>query len=402
MRVPGRVYVGPQSVTQLEEELKYYHMRGHTSYLPALMQIGNVAALPGIVGASIGLPDIHTGYGFAIGHVAAFDMDDPESIVSPGGVGFDINCGVRMLRTSLTIDDVRPLQEKLTDAIFDRVPVGVGGRNKEKLSSEDLRDIMLRGMEWAVEKGHAWPQDAEFCEERGTVPVINPSDIGNARAEARGLPQLGTLGSGNHYAEVQAVTDIYDVKAATAMGIHKVGQICIMIHCGSRGLGHQIADDCIKKMSMAMQRDTIQVNDSMLSCTRINSEEGQSYLSQMAAASNFAYVNRSLIANRIRAAFEDVFKRTPQELDMATVYDVAHNIAKVEEHIVNGVEKRLLVHRKGSTRAFPPGHPDLPDAYKEIGQPVLVGGSMGTCSYVLTGTHQGMRETFGSTCHGAV
>jgi tRNA-splicing ligase RtcB len=297
---------------------------------------------------------------------------------------------------------VRPVQQQLTDAIFNLVPVGVGGRNKDRLTSEDLRQVMLRGMDWAVEKGFAWPQDLLHCEERGQVPVLDPSQIGNERAEARGLPQLGTLGSGNHYAEVQVVTDIYDQDAATAMGIVKTGQICIMIHCGSRGLGHQFADDAIKEMAEVMKRDSIKVNDQMLSCTRINSPEGQAYLSKMAAASNFAYVNRSMIAHRIRAAFKQVFKRSAEELEMATVYDVAHNIAKIEQHIVDGVEKRLLVHRKGSTRAFPPGHPDLPEDYKEIGQPVLVGGSMGTCSYVLTGTQQGMTETFGSTCHGAV
>lgn len=337
-----------------------------------------------------------------IGHVAAFDMDDPEAIVSPGGVGFDINCGVRMLRTSLMLKDVRPVQQELTDAIFDRVPVGVGGRNEKELELDELRDLMIKGMEWAVEKGLAWPEDAERCEERGRVPVGEARMVINQRAEARGLPQLGTLGSGNHYAEVQAVTDIYDEKAATAMGITEIGQICVMIHCGSRGLGHQIADDAIKSMEKVMKRDGIELNDPMLACTRIKSDEGAAYIAQMAAASNFAYVNRSIIAGRIRDAFAHVFKRTPRDLDMHMVYDVAHNIAKAEKHVVDGEEKTLLVHRKGSTRAFPPGHPDLPEIYKEIGQPVLVGGSMGTCSYVLTGTEQGMRETFGSTCHGAV
>lgn len=329
-------------------------------------------------------------------------MDDPEAVVSPGGVGFDINCGVRMLRTNLTLEQVRPVQQQLTDAIFERVPVGVGGRNRDQLERADLRDLMLRGMEWAVEKGLAWPEDAEYCEERGCVPVSNEFEIINQRAEARGLPQLGTLGSGNHYAEVQVVTDIYDEQAAKAMGINQVGQICVMIHCGSRGLGHQIADDSIKNMEKAMARDGIKLNDPMLACTRIKSKEGSTYLAQMAAASNFAYVNRSLIANRIREAFSHTFERTARELDIHTVYDVAHNIAKMEKHLVDGKEKTLLVHRKGSTRAFPPNHPDLPLAYKAIGQPVLVGGSMGTCSYVLTGTEQGMRETFGSTCHGAV
>lgn len=338
-----------------------------------------------------------------IGHVVAFDVDDPEAVVSPGGVGFDINCGVRLLRTNLRIDDLRPVQEELADSIYASVPVGVGGHNEQGLELSELRDLMLRGMAWAVDKGYAWPEDEQRCEERGCVPFDrNHRSFLNQRAEARGLPQLGTLGSGNHYIEVQMVTDIYDEEAAQTMGINSVGQICIMIHCGSRGFGHQIADDAIKAMKKAMARDGISINDPMLACARINSPEGQLYLAQMAAASNFAYVNRSIIGHRIRQAFSSVFKKSPRDLDMHLVYDVAHNIAKREEHMVEGIKKTLLVHRKGSTRAFPPGHPDLPPEYRRIGQPVLVGGSMGTCSYVLTGTEKGMGETFGSTCHGAV
>lgn len=392
-----------QLAEQLLEELGHFRTSKNTSFLPALQQIGNAAALPGIVGASVGLPDIHTGYGFAIGHVAAFDMDDPEAIVSPGGVGYDINCGVRMLRTNLAIHDLLPVQQALTDAIFDRVPVGVGGKNEAiRINLKQLRAILHQGMNWAIEMEYAWPEDAEYCEERGRISISEDVQLCNQRAEARGVPQLGTLGSGNHYVEVQKVTDIYDVEAATAMGIHSIGQICIMIHCGSRGLGHQFADDAIKKMTHSMEKEGILVNDPMLACTRIHSKEGQNYLSQMAAASNFAYVNRSIIAHRIREAFEAIFQRSAREMDMATVYDVAHNVAKVEKHLVEGRERTLLVHRKGATRAFPPGHPDLPLAYRHIGQPVLVGGSMGTCSYVLTGTEKGMQETFGSTCHGAV
>ena len=334
--------------------------------------------------------------------MAAFDVDDPEAIVSPGGVGYDINCGVRMIRTNLKMEDLCGKKETLAEAIFNSVPVGVGGRNEEELECNELRELMTQGMAWAVEKGYAWPEDEERCEERGRVHVAQVPKFLNQRAEARGVPQLGTLGSGNHYIEVQKVTDIYDEEAANAMGITQIGQICIMIHCGSRGFGHQIASDAIKAMKGAMRRDNIEINDSMLACARINSPEGQLYLAQMAAASNFAYVNRSMIAHRIRKAFADVFGRSPRDLDMHLVYDVAHNIAKIEEHNVDGVQKRLLVHRKGATRAFPPNHPDLPEIYKKIGQPVLVGGSMGTCSYVLTGTEQGMKDTFGSTCHGAV
>ncbi len=434
--MPGRVYVSEALQGQLMEEMAHYRATGNSSFIPALHQIGNAAALPGVVGASIGLPDIHCGYGFAIGHVAAFDMDDPEAVVTPGGVGFDINCGVRMLRTNLHISTLRPHQEALADAIYGRVPVGVGGRNKahgggggggtvgmngspdsdEVLSLDDLRDLMRRGMDWACERNLAWPEDVARCEERGRVP-LSLDEAGGApqaaarqggallavsqRAEARGLPQLGTLGSGNHYVEVQAVTDIYDAPAAAAMGITAVGQVCVMIHCGSRGLGHQLADDAIKSMAKVMERDAIVVNDAMLACTRIRSAEGRAYLAGMAAASNFAYVNRSVIAHRVRDAFASVFGRSPRDLEMHVVYDVSHNIAKVEEHVVDGARRRLLVHRKGATRAFPPHHPDLPAEYAHVGQPVLVGGSMGTCSYVLTGTARGMQETFGSTCHGA-
>lgn len=338
-----------------------------------------------------------------VGHVVAFDVDDPEAVVSPGGVGFDINCGVRLLRTNLHIDELRLVQEELADSIYASVPVGVGGHNEQGLELSELRDLVVRGMAWAVDKGYAWPEDEQRCEERGCVPFDrNHRSFLNQRAEARGLPQLGTLGSGNHYIEVQRVTDIYDEEAAQAMGIASVGQICVMIHCGSRGFGHQIADDAIKAMKKAMTRDEISINDPMLACARIKSPEGQLYLAQMAAASNFAYVNRSIISHRIRQAFSSVFKKSSRDLDMHLVYDVAHNIAKKEEHLVDGIKKPLLVHRKGSTRAFPPGHPDLPPEYQRIGQPVLVGGSMGTCSYVLTGTEKGMRETFGSTCHGAV
>jgi tRNA-splicing ligase RtcB len=344
----------------------------------------------------------------SIGQGTAFDADDPEAIVSPGGVGFDINCGVRMLRSNLTLNDLpeNNWREVLADAIFDRVPVGVGGRNDGAIELKELRRLLVQGMAWAVDKGFAWPEDVERCEEKGCIRFddhkYNTAHLIGQRAESRGLPQLGTLGSGNHYIEVQAVTDIYDPSAAEAMGISSVGQLCVMIHCGSRGLGHQVADDAIKAMKGAMARDKIQLNDPMLACARINSPEGQLYLAQMAAASNFAYVNRSIIAHRVRDAFAHVFGKSAQDLGMNLVYDVAHNIAKIEDHQIDGRPMRLLVHRKGSTRAFPPGHSDLPPIYQKIGQPVLVGGSMGTCSYVLTGTDQGLRDTFGSTCHGAV
>lgn len=424
MRVEGRVWVSENLYKQLLNELEYYHKNENKTYFPALYQIGNVAGLPGICGYSIGLPDIHTGYGFAIGHVAAMDIDDPEATVTPGGVGFDINCGVRMLKSNIHLKDLRPLQEKLCDSLFDNIPVGVGGRSKftlpdgndhpSPLSMDDLRMVLKDGMKWSIEKKISWPEDGERCEEGGCVKIRDPKNIikVSQRAEARGLTQLGTLGSGNHYVEVQAVEEIYDYTSAKAMGITFIGQICIMIHCGSRGLGHQIAKDAIEAIQDPQTPSChchIPQNDSMLACSKINSPLGSLYLDQMAAASNFAYVNRSVIAQQVRKSFSDVFEKDSRsELEMYQIYDVSHNVAKVEKHFVPSendsslmIEKNLLVHRKGATRAFPPHHPDLPLCYKEIGQPVLVGGSMGTCSYVLTGTNEGMQKTFGSTCHGA-
>lgn len=286
----------------------------------------------------------------------------------------------------------------------------LNGLTLPDIGLEDLRLLMEQGMDWAVARNIAWPEDALHCEERGRT-VIEDAQRHirgiSQRAMQRGLPQLGTLGSGNHYIEVQYVDEIFDAVAAKAMGIHRLGQICVMVHCGSRGLGHEVAKTAIEAMSAVMKRDGIEVNDPMLACTRINSVEGQSYLAQMAAASNFAFVNRAAIVSHIRDAFSAVFDQSARDLDMHVVYDVAHNVAKVEEHQVLCAEtgqmqtRRLLVHRKGSTRAFAPHHPELPVEYQQIGQPVLVGGSMGTCSYVLTGTHRGMAETFGSTCHGA-
>ncbi|KAI1239208.1 hypothetical protein IHE44_0012322, partial [Lamprotornis superbus] len=340
-------------------------------FLPAMKQIGNVAALPGIVHRSIGLPDVHSGYGFAIGNMAAFDMSDPEAVVSPGGVGFDINCGVRLLRTNLDESDVQPVKEQLAQAMFDHIPVGVGSK-----------------------------EDKEHCEEYGRMLQADPNKV-SSRAKKRGLPQLGTLGAGNHYAEIQVVDEIYNEYAAKKMGIDHKGQVCVMIHSGSRGLGHQVATDALVAMEKAMKRDKIIVNDRQLACARIASAEGQDYLKGMAAAGNYAWVNRSSMTFLTRQAFAKVFNTTPDDLDMHVIYDVSHNIAKVEQHVVDGKERTLLVHRKGSTRAFPPHHPLIAVDYQLTGQPVLIGGTMGTCSYVLTGTEQGMTETFGTTCHGA-
>lgn len=329
--------------------------------------------------------------------MAAFDVDDPEAVVSPGGVGFDINCGVRMLRTNLRMEDLVPHKEQLCDELFSRIPVGVGTRGGITLTTTEVADLAERGMEWAVERGYAWPEDVSATEQRGTIPGASSARI-SARARGRAT-QLGTLGSGNHYVEVQVVDEIYDEAAATAMGVTAPGQICVMIHCGSRGFGHQIATDFVNEMQQV--DSTEQLNDPQLACMPIASPSGQAYLTAMAAAANFAFVNRSAIATHIRDAFSAVFGRSPRELDMHQVYDVAHNIATVEQHLVDGEPRRLLVHRKGSTRAFPPGHPDLPAVYQSCGQPVLIGGSMGTCSYVMTGTVEAMALSFGSTCHGA-
>lgn len=386
---------------ELEESICAGSCKCGGGFIPALKQLANVAALPGIVGSSMAMPDVHSGYGFCIGNVAAFDMDDPEAVISPGGVGFDINCGVRLIRTNLMEDDVTgDVRERLAQALFDHIPVGVGTKGVIPVSEKDLDEILLLGMDWALREGYSWPEDKEHCEENGRMMTADPTKV-SKRAKKRGLTQLGTLGAGNHYAEVQVVDEIFDEAAASRMGINNVGQVCIMIHSGSRGLGHQVATDALVTMERAMARDKIDLNDRQLSCARINSPEGQDYLKAMSAASNYAWVNRSCMTYLARRAFAKVFNKAPEEMDMHLVYDVAHNIAKVERHEVEGVVKTLLVHRKGATRAFPPHHPLIPVDYQFTGQPVLIGGTMGTCSYVLVGTEQGMSDTFGSTCHGA-
>lgn len=402
MRAPGTFFVNDVLAPLVKAELEKATDPSSNSagFLPAVKQIANVASLPGIVSRSIAMPDVHSGYGFAIGNVAAFDMDDPHAIVSPGGVGFDINCGVRLIRTNLSESDVKPLRENLAQTLFDHIPVGVGSKGIIPTTMRSLEDALELGMDWSLREGYAWPEDKEHCEEYGRMLQADPGKV-SVRAKRRGLKQLGTLGAGNHYAEIQIVDEVFDQNAADALGIGRVGQVVVMIHSGSRGLGHQVATDALMTMERAMARDAIAVNDRQLACARIASEEGQDYLAGMAAAANFAWVNRSSMTFLARQAFAKVFNKTPVELDMHVVYDVSHNIAKVETHVVNGERKRLLVHRKGATRAFPPHHPLIPCDYQFSGQPVLVGGTMGTCSYVLLGTETGMRETFGSTCHGA-
>ncbi len=406
MKVPAEIIVNSDLQTLLVQELRDTCCVGpyseeEQSFIPALRQAANVAALPGIVKASLAMPDVHSGYGFCIGNVAAFDMEDPLAVVSPGGVGFDINCGVRLIRTNLTEADIGgDVKEKLAEEMFQKIPVGVGRKGEIKCSHDDLDRLLAEGVDWAVEKGIAWPEDRDHCEENGRMDMADPSSV-SKRAKKRGMKQLGTLGAGNHYAEIQIVDEVYDQNAADMMGIGKVGQVCIMIHTGSRGLGHQVATDALTTMERAMAKDKIELNDRQLSCARIGSPEGKEYLAGMACSANFAWVNRSCITALTRKVFADVFERSPEEMEMHLVYDVCHNIAKVEEHSIGGVMKKLLVHRKGSTRAFPPNHPNIPKDYQSIGQPVLIGGTMGTCSYVLVGTDKGMTETFGSTCHGA-
>uniref|UniRef100_A0A8C6XQY6 3'-phosphate/5'-hydroxy nucleic acid ligase n=1 Tax=Naja naja TaxID=35670 RepID=A0A8C6XQY6_NAJNA len=375
MEVEGVFYVNDPLEKLMFEELRNACAGG---FLPAMKQIGNVAALPGIVHRSIGLPDVHSGYGFAIGNMAAFDMSDPEAVVSPGGVGFDINCGVRLLRTNLDECDVQPVKEQLAQSMFDHIPVGVGSKGVIPMNAKDLEEALEMGVDWSLREGYAWAEDKEHCEEYGRMLQADPNKV-SARAKKRGLPQLGTLGAGNHYAEIQVVDDIYNEYAARKMGIDHKGQICVMIHSGSRGLGHQVATGMwLISYGKAMKRDKIIVNDRQLACARIASQEGQDYLKGMAAAGNYAWVNRSSMTFLTRQAFAKVFNTTPDDLDMHVIYDV-----------------------KGSTRAFPPHHPLIAVDYQLTGQPVLIGGTMGTCSYVLTGTEQGMTETFGTTCHGA-
>jgi tRNA-splicing ligase RtcB len=354
----------------------------------------NVASLPGIVGPSLAMPDIHQGYGFPIGGVAATDWE--TGVVSPGGVGFDINCGVRLIRTSLTAGEVRPRLREVIDQVFRDVPCGAGGEGPVQVSLPQLDQVLEQGAPWMVENGYGEPRDAEFTEARGSLEGADAGKV-SARARERGRPQLGTLGSGNHFLEIQRVEQVFDEAAARAMGM-EAGQALVLVHCGSRGLGHQVCTDYLAQMGAAMQRYGITLPDRQLACVPISSPEGQAYLAAMRAAANFAWANRQAILQLLRGAFGKIFGKSVR-LDL--VYDVCHNIAKRERHETGGRPRDVLVHRKGATRAFAAGHRDLPPAYRDIGQPVLIPGSMGTASWVLTGAEGAMRETFGSVCHGA-
>lgn len=362
-----------------------------------LEQAANVACLPGIRLYSYVMPDGHQGYGFPIGGVAGFDIE--EGVISPGGVGYDINCGVRVLSTNLSIVDIRGKLKDLIEAIFRNVPSGVGSTGQLRLSFSDLDEVLEHGVKWAIEHGFGWKRDAEHTEEQGSMRSARADKVSKV-AKQRGHEQLGTLGAGNHFLEIQVVDKIYNPEIAKVMGITHVGQIAVMIHTGSRGLGHQVASDYLQIMERAMRKYGISVPDRELAALPFRSPEAQDYFAAMSAAANFAWTNRQIITHWVRESFRKVFREDPETLGLEVIYDVAHNIAKIEEHVINGEKYKVVVHRKGATRAFPPGHPEIPVDYRSIGQPVLIPGSMGTASYILTGMHEGAR-TWYSAPHGA-
>jgi tRNA-splicing ligase RtcB len=361
-------------------------------------QAANVACLPGIVGKALAMPDIHWGYGFPIGGVAAFDAE--TGVISPGGIGFDINCGVRCVLTNLHVSEVRPRIKEIIGELFKNVPAGVGSEGVTDVAAGEIDNILNLGGRWAVEKGYGWEEDLDATEEGGQMKNADTTKV-SRKAKERGIPQVGSLGSGNHFLEVDEVSKIYDPVAAKAFGITGEGQITVTIHCGSRGCGHQIATDYLQVMERHLREKKLELPDRQLACAEINSTAGQDYFTAMAAGANFAWANRQMILHWTRQSFESVFNRTAEELGMHQLYDVAHNIAKLEEHEVEGKKMKVIVHRKGATRSFPRDHPDVPLKYREVGQPVIIPGDMGAGSYILVGTQQTMKEAFGSTCHGA-
>jgi tRNA-splicing ligase RtcB len=385
MRVPGLVYADEAMMDVIREE-------------QSLEQVANVAFLPGIVSRSLAMPDIHWGYGFPIGGVAATRVND--GVISPGGVGYDINCGVRLLRTNLTENEVKLKINELVNALFHDIPSGLGSEGKIRVGEKEIDEVLTEGAHWAVKRGFGLPEDLEATEETGRMKGAVPDKV-SARAKKRGAPQSGTLGSGNHFLEVQIVREIYDEVAAKAMGIDRSGQVLLLIHTGSRGLGHQVCDDYLRIMEEAVKRYDISLPDRQLACAPVESKEGKDYFAAMACAANYAWANRQCITHWARESFVKVFGKSLEQLGMQQIYDVAHNIAKIEEHTVDGDKVTVCVHRKGATRAFPAGHKDIPQRYKDIGQPVLIPGDMGRHSYVAVGTDKAMTETFGSTCHGA-
>ena len=385
MRVPGRIFANESLFAKALEDR-------------AAEQVANVATLPGIVRASLAMPDIHWGYGFPIGGVAATAADD-GGVVSPGGVGFDIGCGVRLVRSDLTWDEVRPKLRSLVANLGGKVPRGVGGKGRMQLHGADVDRVLFDGVRFPLARGVGWEEDLENVEDRGALEGADPSKVSD-RAKERGGPQLGSLGAGNHFLEVQVVDDISDPHAADAMGLVR-GTVCVMIHSGSRGIGHQTCQDYVRELDVVMPDMGIDVPDRQLACAPLDHPVSENYVGAMAAAGNFARANRHLLMDAARESFAEVFGRSSREMAMRIVYDVSHNLAKLEDHVVEGRPMRVCVHRKGATRAFGPNHPELPDRYREVGQPVIIPGSMGTASYVLTGTERSAALSFSSTCHGA-
>ncbi|MGC8816554.1 MAG: RtcB family protein [Candidatus Hadarchaeum sp.] len=385
MRVPARIYADAEMLEEMRRDL-------------TLEQAANVTFLQGIYKYSITLPDGHQGYGFPIGGVAATDAE--TGVISPGGVGYDINCGVRLLRTGLDKKEVVPRLRELVDSLFRNVPSGLGSEGKVKVTPAQLDQVLEIGARWAVENGYGWEEDLERLEERGGMSGASARDV-SPEAKRRGYPQLGSLGSGNHFLEIQTVDKIFDPEIARRFGIEHEDQVMVMVHTGSRGLGHQVCSDYLRAMERAVKKYNIFLPDRELVNVPVNSPEGQAYLSAMRCAANFAWANRQMIVHWVRQSFEDVMKQDAESLGLHIVYDVAHNIAKIEEHEVDGKKRKLCVHRKGATRAFPAGRPEIPQIYRNVGQPVLIPGDMGTASYVMVGTEQGFREAFGSTAHGA-
>lgn len=388
MKVPVKIYGNGKIFNNLDNGV--------------FQQITNVSKLPGILGHAMSMPDAHWGYGFPIGGVAAFDLE--SGVISPGGIGFDINCGMRMITTNLTVDTVKPKIRELMDTLYNLIPTGIGKKGFVRLNNQQFSDVVEDGVKWCVDNGYGWEEDLERCESDGCIPKADFNAVSD-KAKSRGIQQLGTLGSGNHYCEVQKVNQIFDKEVAETMGVKDENQIVIMVHCGSRGFGHQIASDYLKDFLDKMRSKwKIPVYEKELSAAPINSKEGQDYYKAMAGAANMAFSNRHVIMDQVRKGFEQVFGNdhgTSEDMEMHLVYDVAHNIAKFENHIVDGKKKSVLVHRKGATRSFGPSAPDIPKIYSKIGQPVILGGSMQTGSYLLVGTDNAMKETFGSTAHGS-
>ena len=384
MRVPGLIYANRKLLDDIKLD-------------ESPRQVANVAHLPGIIKYSLAMPDMHWGYGFPIGGVAAFDLD--EGIISPGGVGYDINCGCRILRTDLTLPDIQDRVRKVITALFQGIPSGVGSTGAVKLNVNEEKRVLQKGAGWAVEKGYAEREDVERTEDGGMMEEADP-EVVSKRALERGRNQLGTLGSGNHFLEIGIVEQIFDQKVADVFGLFE-NQVVVSIHSGSRGFGYQVCDDFLKTMLHATNKAGMALPDRQLTCSPVTSDLGKKYFAAMACAANYAWVNRQLLTHWTREILEKTLNLSPRELRMQLVYDVCHNIAKKEVHTIDGKQRKVCVHRKGATRAFPAGHPDVPKVYREVGQPVLIPGDMGRYSYVLVGADKAMEETFGSTCHGA-